>query len=323
MSETAATCWVLSEGHAGMENQCRGLAEAAGFRPEVKRIRPRAPWTWLPPGWWPAPFRALGEASDSLQPPWPDLLITCGRRSVPYAMAIRRRSAGKTFTVHIQDPHVAPSRFDLLAPPRHDGLEGENIYPTTGALHRVTAERLAEEAETWAPKVAHLSRPYVTVLIGGSNGSYRIDADEIDDWCRRLAAIAVREGASLLVTPSRRTGDDNVVRLIAGLADVPAQVWDLQGENPYFGYLGLADHVVVSPDSISMVSEACATGKPVHVLPLAGGTRKFQAFHRNMREAGYTRLLGEGLESWTYPPLDDTADVAREIVRRLRMRSPS
>ncbi len=319
MTEPVATCWVLSEGHAGMENQCRGLAEAVGIAPEVKRIRPRAPWVWLPPGWWPMPFAALGEGSDRLEPPWPDLLITCGRRSVPYALAIRRLSGGKTFTIHIQDPHVAPSRFDMLAPPRHDGMEGPNIFPTTGALHRVTAERLAAEAAAWAPKVAHLPRPYIAVLIGGSNGSYRIDPEVIDGWCRRLCTIAIAQG-SLLVTPSRRTGAENIDRLIAGVTEVPAQVWNLEGENPYFGYLGLADYAVVSPDSVSMVSEACATGKPVHVLPLAGGTRKFQAFHRHMREAGYTRPLGERLESWTYPPLDDTADVAREIARRLRER---
>src|SRR5690606_23444178 len=107
------------------------------------------------------------------------------------------------------------------------------------------------------------------------------------------------------VTPSRRTGAANVARLRAGFAGAAAVVWDLVGENPYFGFLGQADHVIVSPDSISMVSEACATGRPVHVLPLAGGTAKFHRFHAGMRAAGYTRPLGERLETWTYPPLDD------------------
>lgn len=319
-SSALPTCWVLSQGHAGMENQCRGLAEAVGFEPVVKRIRPLPPWTWLPPGWWPFPFLALGPGSDRLAPPWPDLLITCGRRAVPYALAIRRLSGGGTFTVHIQDPHVAPRRFDLLAPPAHDGLSGPNVFPTTGALHRVTPQRLAAEAEKFAPRVAHLPRPYVAVLIGGSNGSFRIDETVIENWCRRLVALALDRRVSLLVTPSRRTGAANVKRLRARLAAVPSQVWDLTGDNPYFGYLGLADHVIVSPDSISMVSEACATGKPVHLLPLTGGTAKFHAFHANMQAKGYTKALGDRLQTWTYPPLDDTARVAEEIRRRLSAR---
>jgi mitochondrial fission protein ELM1 len=314
------TCWVLSQGHAGMENQCRGVAEAVGLPPVVKRVRPLPPWTWLPPGLWPAPLAALGPGSDRLEPPWPDLLVSCGRRSVPYALAVRRLSEGRTFTVHIQDPHVAPDRFDLVAPPVHDGLEGDNIVPTMGALHRVTQERLRAEAEALAPAVAHLPRPYVTVLIGGSNGSFRIDERVILGWARRLMLLANQHEASLLVTPSRRTGRNNVAELIELLRPARAQVWDMTGDNPYFGYLGLADHVVVSPDSISMVSEACATGKPVYVLPLAGGTAKFHAFHSHMQAAGYTKPLGDRLQSWTYPPLDDTAAVATEIRNRLRAR---
>ena len=318
--DASPTCWVLSQGHAGMENQCRGVAEAVGLRPVVKRVRPMPPWTLLPPGWWPAPFAALGPGSDRLAPPWPDLLVSCGRRSVPYAMAIRRRSAGKTFAVHIQDPHVPPERFDLLAPPAHDGMKGKNIFPTVGALHRVTAERLRVEAEKFAASVAHLPRPYITVLIGGPNGSFQIDDRVILGWARRLMLLANQHGGSLLVTPSRRTGRKNVASLVTLLKPANAVVWDMTGTNPYFGYLGLADHVVVSPDSISMTSEACATGKPVHVLPLAGGTAKFHNFHSHMQAAGYTRPLGDRLETWTYPPLDDTAAVAAEIRRQLRAR---
>lgn len=321
MAESGApTCWVMSPGHAGMENQCRGVAEAAGFAPVVKRVRPMAPWTLLPPGLWPFPFAALGPGSDRLAPPWPDLLVTCGRRAVPYALAIRKLSAGKTFTVHIQDPHVAPERFDLLAPPAHDGLEGPNIFATTGALHRVTSERLAAEAARFAPRVAHLPRPYIAVLIGGSNGSFTIDQQIVLQWSRRLMLVANEVGGSLLVTPSRRTGKRVVEDLVERLQPARAEIWDMAGDNPYFGYLGLADHVIVSPDSISMVSEACATGKPVHILPLAGGTAKFQAFHAHMQAKGYTRTLGQHLETWTYPPLDDTAAVAQEIRHRLRAR---
>ena len=316
-SPTGKTCWVLSEGHAGMENQCIGLAERVGLPFRVLRVRPRRPWTWLPPAWWPAPRAALGPDSDPIEPPWPDLLITCGRRSVPFALLIGRESGGRTFTVHIQDPQTRPDRFDLLVPPRHDHISAANAIATTGALHRVTAERLAQETVRVAPDLAHLPRPLVTVLIGGSNSCYRMRAADVVALADQLISLCQHDGVGLAISPSRRTGAENLAVLRERLSDAPAVIWDFQGDNPYFGYLGLADLVVVTCDSVSMVSEAAATGKPVHVVHLAGGNAKFREFHRHMNDAGYTRPFQGRLERWTYPPLDDTATVAAEIVKRM------
>ena len=307
------SCWVLTPGHAGMENQAIALAEAVGLPFTVKRVHPRAPWTWLPPGWWPRPLAALGEDSDAIGPPWPDLLISCGRRAVPYALLVKRQSAGKTAIVHIQNPQTSLTRFDLVAPPRHDHLHGANVVETEASLHRISPARLGQAAAALAPQLAHLPRPLVAVLIGGSNACYTLTPAIIASLAGQLRTLCQDHGVGLVVTPSRRTGADNIAALRTALDGLPALVWDFTGENPYFGYLGLADAIIVTCDSVNMVSEACATGKPVHVVHLAGGNRKFNEFHASMEAAGYTRSFQGKLEHWQYQPADDVGKVAARI----------
>ena len=311
------SCWVVSEGHAGMENQAVGLAERLGVRFEVKRVHPRKPWVWLPSGWWPAPLLALDGDSSPLEPPWPDLLISSGRRAAPYALHVARASQGRTFTAHIQDPQCRLSRFDLVAAPRHDRLSGPNVVATFGALHRVTQELLRAEAEKFRASVAHLPRPLVAVLVGGPNRVYEMRTETVAGLAQKLRGL----GAGLAVTPSRRTGAMNLATLRNALAGAPAVVWDLAEPNPYYGWLGLADAIVVTSDSVSMASEACFTGKPVFVADLPGGAPKFRAFHAALREAGYARPFTGRLERWSYQPLDDTGMVAAELRRRYAARA--
>ncbi|WP_404326255.1 mitochondrial fission ELM1 family protein [Aerophototrophica crusticola] len=200
------TCWVVTDGKPGMENQCLGLAEAVGLAPQAKRVALRQPWRSLSP-YLPTPLPlALAGNSDPLDPPWPDLLVTSGRQAVGPALAIRRKSRGRTFWVHIQDPGIPFAWVDLVALPRHDGKAGRNVLQTRGALHRVTAERLKREAEAFAPTLAHLPHPRIAVLVGGSNGVYRLTPTVMADVAEQLADIAKRHGAGLMVTPSRRTG---------------------------------------------------------------------------------------------------------------------
>ena len=319
-SDPALSCWIVTEGHAGSENQCIGLAEAMGVDYETKHVHPRAPWTWLPVWAWPAPLAALSRDSDVLAPPWPDLLIASGRRSIPYAWYVARRSGGRTYTVYIQNPRAGLGRFDAVITPAHDGVAGANVIVTKGAIHRVTPERIAEEASRLADRVAHLPRPLVTVLVGGSNKIYRMTENTVRELADRLKALAARDGVGLLVTPSRRTGAANIRTLRAALADAPAEVWDLEGDNPYFGYLGLADHIVVTGDSVTMISEACATGKPVYVVELEGGSPKFRRFHATMQEAGHTRPFDGTLDPAPARALTETADVAAEIRHRIAAR---
>lgn len=317
---SAPTCWVMTDGKPGMENQCLGLAEAVGAAPAVKRIALKSPWKQATP-YLPVSLRmALGAGSDTLAPPWPDLLITSGRQAVGLALAIRRKSGGRTFCVHIQNPGVPFFRFDLVVLPRHDGKSGGNVLLTRGALHRVTPQRLAEAAARFAPKLAHIPSPRAAVLIGGSNGVYHLDPTIMGDVAEKLANLARHHGVGLLVTPSRRTGADNEAILRARLRGLSAAIWDGTGENPYFAYLGLADMVIATCDSVSMISEAASTGKPVHVIELDGGSAKFRQFHQMLYADKVARpFTGEPVD-WTYTPLDDTARVAAEVRRRMAAR---
>lgn len=306
-------CWVVTPGHAGMENQAVALAEAVGLPYSVKRVSPRQPWTWLPPGWWPAPLKALGADSDPIAPPWPELLISCGRRAVPYSLYVRKASGNTAKTVHIQNPQTTVSGFDLVVPPAHDHLRGDNVFETVGSLHRVNRALLDREAAKFSASLASLPRPLICVLIGGSNSCYRLTPAIIEKLAHQLADLAKSGGYGLAVTPSRRTGKANIKALRAALADAPAVIWDFQGDNPYFGYLGLADAILVTCDSINMVSEACASGKPVHVIELDGGNRKFDEFHGNMAARGFTRPFNGVIENWQYQPLDELSPVAEKV----------
>jgi uncharacterized protein len=311
--------WVVHDGKAGMANQVIGLAEAVGYPFIEKKLAIRSPWRHLAPQLWPRPLAALGPDGDRLAPPWPDLLIACGRLATAPARAAKRASGGRIFWVQVQDPRFARDEVDLMVVPAHDPARGANVFRTLGAVHRVTAARLAQGAAALAPHVAHLPRPLIAVLLGGDNRVYRLTEARFAGFADHLAALA-RQGMGIAITPSRRTADQALRLLRERLAGMPHFLWDGSGDNPYFGMLGLADAVLVTADSVSMVSEAAASGKPVHIVDLDGGSAKFQRFHAAMRDAGITRPFTGAIESWRYPPTDDTARAGEEIRRRLERR---
>jgi mitochondrial fission protein ELM1 len=297
--------WVLHDGKAGMASQALGLAEATGFPFVEKSLRIRLPWRALPPQLWLMPLLAAGRSGARLAPPWPDLVIGCGRNAAMPALALRRIGAG-TVAAQVQDPRVGHAEFDLMVVPEHDGWRGPRVLVTRTAMHRVTPEKLAGARRRFAG-LAALPHPVVTVLIGGTNRAYRLTRQRLGDVAQAIADILRATGGSALVTPSRRTGSEGMRLLRERLEGLPGAIWDGTGENPYFAYLAAADAVLVTADSVSMVSEAAATGRPVHVIELDGGNRKFRHFHAAMRQAGITRPFKGRLESWSYTIPDDTA----------------
>lgn len=323
-TNNATLCWVVTDGKAGMENQCLGLAEALGLTPVIKRVKLRSPWKQLSPFLRHGLRWAFSPDGDVLAPPWPDLLIATGRASVPASLRARRASRADgaigTLTVQIQNPVIDPSRFDLVVVPRHDGMTGSNVMTTRGALHRLHPERLRVAAAEFLPMVASMPSPRIAVLIGGTNSVYQMTPREIGLVARQLAACVQQTKGSLMITPSRRTGDDNLAALKAGLEGVQAYIWDGKGANPYFGMLGLADTILVTCDSVNMVSEACFTGRPVYVIDLPGGSDKFRRFHQSLRDDGTTRAFEGKLETWSYPPLDDVRLVADRVREMLATR---
>jgi len=286
------------------------------LEPRIFRAAPRFPWSILPPQFWIAPLNALGPSGDQLAPPWPDLLIATGRQTVAPALALKRLQQDQMVAVQLQNPVVGTGRFDLVISSAHDRLAGANVLSTLGALHRVTPERLAEEAALFRSRYEHLPRPLVAVMLGGNNRQFRMSAASADRLGDLLAAACKGHGAGLVITASRRTSAENMQRIrqkLDGCATNSWDIWDGTGVNPYFGMLGLADHMVVTGDSVNMVSEATATGKPVHVYQLDGGSQKFTRFHDAFVAHGITRPFDGTLQDWSYTPPDDVTRAAARV----------
>jgi mitochondrial fission protein ELM1 len=308
--------WIVSNGATGFETQALGVAEALGISPVIKRVNQPAPWRWL------APWGPVADAGD-IAPPWPELVIAGGRQAIPFARMIRRRARGRTFVAIMQHPRVPVSGFDFVWAPRHDRLSGPNVFSTLLSPHRLTPQRLAAEAERIASDIAHLPSPRIAVLLGGTNAIFRFDARAAAELGAQLADLSRRYGAGLMVTPSRRTGAEQAARIAERIRDVPHVMWDGQGANPYFGYLGSAHTILVTCDSVNMVGEATASGKPVYVIELEGSSRKRREFFDAIYATGAARPFRNVIESWSYQPLNPTAEIADRMMQAIRARKLS
>ena len=323
-SRGAPTVWALTDNRAGNAGQCLGVAEALGLRFETRDIDYTAKAA-LPNFIMGASFGGLTPSSRvNLVPPWPDILITAGRRTAPVARRIKENNDGRTFLVQIMHPGDAGiDDFDLIAVPTHDGVTPRpNFLEITGAPHRVTAAVLAEAEEAWRDTFAKLPEPRIALIVGGSTRR-RTFTDDMARALGQLATTLARDNAgSLLISTSRRTG----AAADALFADIRVPYfafrWGDEGENPYFGFLGSADAVIVTGDSVSMCSEACAVPVPVYVYaPPKLTTRKHARLHQSLFDGGYARPLESlnesgKLENWEHPPLNAATAIAAEIKKR-------
>jgi len=311
--------WALLDDRAGNRGQVLGVAEALGLRFQVQELA-YTPAAALPNFFVGASFAGLTASSRvNLVAPWPDLVIAAGRRTAPVARRIKKDSGGHAVLVQIMYPGDAGAdEFDLIVAPRHDSLGPRpNLIEVTGAPHRVTAARLAEAARQWQGRFDSLPRPWIAVIVGGSTKRRAFGADMARELGRTVSAMATRAGGSLLLTTSRRTGEAEGPLLDEITAPRFVFRWGDPGDNPYFAFLALADAVVVTGDSASMASEACATPGPVYIYaPRSLTPLKLAKLHAELFEGGYARPLADRLEPWSHPPLNTAVDVAREIRRR-------
>lgn len=304
-------CWVVTNGTAGMENQALGLAERVGLPIVAKRVRLAWPWNKLAPLSLGSPFSNLSAGSDAIALPWPRIAIGVGRESIPLVRAIKKASGGKTLLVQCQNPRVPLSWFDLVIPPEHDAVSGPNVLSILGSPNRITPEKLAAARSRFADRFQALRTPRLAVLIGGDSKVYRLDSATVEELVRALAELSKTMG--LMVTVSRRTGAANVARMASALEGSGAYFWNGEGENPYLGVLAWADAFLVTADSVNMACDAAATGKPVHIFPLPGGSAKFDRFHQSLIARGISRTFTGRIGQWDYPPLDETGRAAKRI----------
>lgn len=320
------TIWAVSDGRVGIEAQVLGLAEAVARQRPAAIVLKRIGWKFglgrLP--WQLIPTFAL--ASDSpIAAPWPDIWIGAGRASLPLSVRIKRWSRGKTFVVQTQDPRSATPHLDLVVPPAHDGLTGPNVFPIVGAPNRMDPATLARDLARFGARIETLPHPRIAVIVGGKSNSHDLSPERARAMAAEVAAAATAAGGSLLVSFTRRTPDSAQKVLTEGLAGVPGWIWDGEGDNPYFAFLAAADAILVTEDSTNLATDAATTGKPIHVLAMDGGGRKFDRFHEDLRRRGIARPFGAapgGLSAdWTYAPLDETNRAALELLRRFEARS--
>lgn len=313
-------CWVVSDGNAGNERQALALARALDLVPRVLRIRLRQPWDALAPRLTAAAHHAIRDAQDApLTPPWPAIAIGCGRRAALATRLLRSWSGGRTFTVQILDPRIASAAFDVVIVPQHDRVDGVNVIRSIGALNAVDQAWLADGRTRFAAFAA-LPAPRTAVLIGGSTRAQRLDEPYFDALLERLAARHASDGGSFLVSVSRRTPMATTARLRAAFARFPGVFWSgtETGENPYPGLLAWAERIVASPDSVNMLSEACATGKPVYTFaprPIVG---KLAGFHAELVGSGHLRRLDDSSHRPLPEPLAETAAIAELLRARWR-----
>ncbi len=303
--------WTLTDERAGNFHQADALARAMGGAAHHVRLRFPAPWRWTSPRGVPGALARLPlpEAAG-----WPDIAIGCGRQSALALRALKRGAGTALYTVQILDPRIDPAEFDLVITPAHDGLRGSNVLTTIGALNAVNPAWL-QTARQSMPLIAELKRPRTSVMIGGPHRDAPLDLEAIAVLGEKLHALQAREGGSLLLCSSRRTPAPWQAQLRALAQSLDARVWidARDGANPYRAALACSDRIVVSADSVNMLSEACAVGVSVVSFAVKPAQGKLGLFDAALR----TRNL---LADWEDPPttrpaLNETGETAARVLQ--------
>ncbi|MDR1267554.1 MAG: mitochondrial fission ELM1 family protein [Holosporales bacterium] len=317
-------CWILVDaGKKGSENQAVGLAERMGWSFSLYRLR-------LPCVDLGRRYRTYIQQLEALSPQ-PDVILSAGRRSQPVATGFKKRHP-EVFLIALLNPLMPLSLFDLVIAPQHEALRGPNVLATKGVLHRITEATLQEGWQR--ERFASLRRPLLGVLLGGASkdcGWSSPAAESLMAHCPpflsphsprfRVLFETLRqydkEGWGILVLPSRRTPDWLKEALRECCAGTSIRVEEgTEAFNPYISALAASDMLLVTADSMSMLSEACATHKPVYIFPLAGTSRKLSALHATFCSTGHARIFSGSLDAFTPPPLVEEG-LEEEISKRL------
>ncbi len=312
-------CWVISDGSAGMENQARGLAEALGYEPILKRISLRPFWNFFSPHIRFGKQFCLSPTSDKLNPPWPELLIASGRRSILPALYIKEASKNHTKVVYLQNPKISPKYFDAVVCPKHDNLKGPNVISMVGAPHRVTKECLQQNYQLFSSIFSKYPGPRYSILIGGPNRVFQMTTQVGQTLVKQLNHLQKKDNASLLISTSRRTPIEILTMLKEAFSHNPrVYIWDFQGENPYFALLAWADAILLTCDSVNMISEVCSTIKPVYLIPLPGGSKKFSSFYEQLLEIDRIRWFKGNIDLFKAKSFNETCIITEKLKSLLR-----
>lgn len=312
--------WAVSDGRAGNARQADALAAALDAGPwHARVVAPRPPWRWFAPRVLPGSALAMAEVLQDAVEAAPAVAVGCGRQAA-LATRLLGTPRGRTRTVQILDPRIDPAHWDLVVVPHHDRLRGPNVLTLLGSLHPVDDAWLADARAAFGGLGA-LPRPRTALLLGGRSAHLRFDRAAFDALAAPLVAALARDGGSLLATTSRRSPPWLAAALQARFGDVAGLAWSgpADGPNPYPGVLAWADRIVCTPDSVNMVSEACATTVPVHVWAPDRVRGRPRRFLDTLLQQGRIRALHADMAPFAVEPLRETARIAATVRERLQL----
>ena len=307
---------LLTQGMHGMISQVEGMAKALNTEYSHKIVRLSFPWNLIPPKFTPISEIILKDKIYLTESEIPDLIISCGRKSVIPSIIIKKKNP-KVFTIHIQDPKVSLKNFDAIVAPEHDNLKGDNIYNSKGAIHYITEQEISKASQYLADKIK--SEKIVSLILGGPNKYYGFNSDQIINIFSQIKSIFVSDGYKVIIIPSMRTPKETIDLAIKEMGSC-GHVVNKVDKQAYLSAYALANYVVVTCDSTSMISEAATSGKPIFVAHMKAkkNNYRFKRFFELFKQMGITRDLGEKVETWTYNKHNEAQRIAAEIQNKIK-----
>ncbi len=304
---------LLTEGMHGMISQVEGLANALELDFIHEKIELNKFWKLFPPKITPTKdFVFKNKIEHNF-----NIVISCGRKSVIPSIYLKKKYKNKIMNIHIQNPKVSLNNFDFIVAPEHDGLNGKNVLLTKGAIHYLKDNEL-DENKTYLK--SHVKKEkIVAFIVGGPNKYYNYDDKIIDEIFFRLKNNFINNSYQLIFIPSMRT-PQKIIDKARNYFDNNQIIINKIDKKAYLSSLKLADHIVVTCDSTSMISEAAITGKPIYVaqMPNIKKNNRFKKFFELFKSLNIIKDLDYSIEKWSYKKLNETDRISRYIKDRLK-----
>ena len=304
---------LLTEGMHGMISQVEGLAKALDLDFIHEKIELNNFWEMIPPKITPIQKFVFKNNIDNNF----DIVISCGRKSVVPSIYLKQKFKNKIMNIHIQDPKVSLDNFDFIVAPEHDGLKGKNVLTTKGAIHYLRNSELSENENYLKSQIN--KEKLVTLIVGGLNKYYDYNDKTIDEIFLKIKDNFINKGYQLIFIPSMRT-PQNVINKAANYFGQNQIIITNVDKKAYLSSLKLADHIVVTCDSTSMISEAAMTGKPIYVaqMPAIKNNKRFRKFFELFKSLNIIKDLENSVEEWNYEKLNETDKISSYIKEQLK-----
>ena len=306
---------LLTEGMHGMISQVEGLAKALDLDFIHEKIELNSFWKLFPPKLTPVSSNVYKKIISSDF----DVIISCGRKSVIPSIHLKKNSNKKVINIHIQNPNVNFKNFDFIVAPEHDGITGENVINTKGAIHYLTKEEILTNKNYLDSFIKKDQRKIITLIIGGPTKYYDYSDENIEKIFNNLKTLVEKKEYQLVIIPSMRT-PKSIVEKAKFFFGERHTVVESVDKKAYLSALAISEKIVVTCDSSSMISEAALTGKPIYIANIKPkkNDNRFQKFRNLFKELNIIRNLGEDLTNWNYQKLDESNRVAKLINHKIK-----